>query len=71
MSYHVSGVSGEVPLSQCPLCGEETDPHAVDEGITKRDQSNKNIFLWGVASGALAMGLLVLFFGTGSCPGIL
>lgn len=63
--------NNEVPLSQCPLCGSVTDPDAVDAGIMRRDESKRNIFLAGAFCGALGLGLLVLFFGTGSCPGIL
>jgi len=32
---------------------------------------DRNMMLLGFALGALGMGLLVLFFGTSGCPGIL
>ena len=41
----------EVPLSQCPLCGEETDPDAVDSGIDKQFKTEMKILLVGVILG--------------------
>lgn len=43
----------EVPLSQCPLCGEETDPDAVDSGINRRDNTKIKIFAVGILIGGL------------------
>ena len=41
----------EVPLSQCPLCGEETNPDEVDAGIDRQFRTEMKILLVGVILG--------------------
>jgi hypothetical protein len=48
----------DLPLSQCPMCGCETDPDEVDRGIWRQNKLITTTFWVGASVGAMIMGIV-------------